>query len=642
MLDFIWLIPAIPLGSSLLLGLLGWKIRSRRVVAAVACGAVLLAFLLSALAVWQLGSLADPGGHRVSLGEWIVGGSLQIGEERDAALRVEWAFLLDGLSGLMILVVTGVGFWIHLYSVGYMWEDRGFNRYFAFLNLFTGMMLILVLGSSFPVMFVGWEGVGLCSYLLIGFWYDRDSCAQAGRKAFLVNRIGDAGFLLGMAGLFAAFGTLEIGEIIGTVQAGGGPGEAWLTALALLLFLGACGKSAQVPLFVWLPDAMAGPTPVSALIHAATMVTAGVYLVCRCAALFLAAPVALGVVAAIGVVTLLVGGIIALLQTDIKKVLAYSTVSQLGYMFLAAGVGAFSTAMFHLMTHAFFKAVLFLGAGAVIHAVGGEQDLRKMGGLYRFLPWTGTAMLLGALSMVGIPGFAGFFSKDGVLLGAWAGGHRGIWILGALGAGLTGFYIFRLWFLVFIGKSRLSPGTEPHEAPFSMRSALVVLGVLSVAGGWIGIPAVLGGGNWLGRRLQQALPASPGDHAVALPTEFLLMGAALGAGLVGLYLARRWSLARPSETSMAARGGLGHLRALVASRFYVDELYDRLVVKPFYRICRWSDRFDARVVDGLVNGSGALAMIGGHLLKLFQTGYVRNYALSFLIGAVVILWVVLS
>jgi NADH-quinone oxidoreductase subunit L len=519
-----------------------------------------------------------------------------------------------------------------------MHGDRGYWRFFAYLNLFTGMMLVLVLGSSFPVMFVGWEGVGLCSYLLIGFWYQEEFRAQAGRKAFIVNRIGDAGFLLAVAAVFCCFGTLEIGTVMDTVTAGAGPGIAWLTAIAVLLFVGACGKSAQVPLYVWLPDAMAGPTPVSALIHAATMVTAGVYMVCRCAALYSAAPVAAAVVTAVGLVTLLLAGTIALQQNELKKVLAYSTVSQLGYMFVAAGVGAYTAAMFHLMTHAFFKAVLFLGAGSVMHALGDEEDMRKMGGLRKALPWTGTAMLLGSLSMIGVPGFAGFFSKDGILLGAYTAEQRWVWFFATLGAILTGFYIFRLIFMTFYGDSRVDPELHPHESPWSMRIALVVLGALSVAGGWIGIPALLGGANRLGHWLQPVFPA--GDHEGAHPPaslEFLLMGLATAAGLVGLYLAWRWTVARPEEGDHLA-AGFARLQQLVAAKFYVDELYARAVLVPYDRLCRALNRFDAGVIDGAVNACGFTSSLGGHILKLFQTGFVRNYTLSFLIGAGVILW----
>jgi len=418
MLHFLWLIPVLPLAGFVVNGLGGRGYLSKRAVSWVGCGSVLLAFVLSVGMVGQLGrleSVREGGGLRVErelrrvtleVGEWIPGG------ESPGGLAVPWGFTLDPLSGVMLLVVTGVGFLIHVYSVGYMGGEGGYYRYFAYLNLFMAMMLTLVLASSFPVMFVGWEGVGLCSYLLIGFEFEKEAASAAGKKAFLVNRVGDLGFFLGMVWIFAAFGTLNIAGVM--AGASRVPVEV-ATGIGVLLFIGACGKSAQVPLYVWLPDAMAGPTPVSALIHAATMVTAGVYMVCRCAALYVRGPSALMVVGWVGALTALLAATMALRQNDIKRVLAYSTVSQLGTMFVAVGVGAFSAAMFHLMTHAFFKALLFLGAGSVIHALGGEQDLRRMGGLRRHLPVTYGTFLLGTLAIAGVPGFSGFFSKDEIL-----------------------------------------------------------------------------------------------------------------------------------------------------------------------------------------------------------------------------------
>jgi NADH-quinone oxidoreductase subunit L len=665
MLDLIWLIPIVPLIMAAFIGLFGAWALPRRLVGWLACGAILFSFVVGLGAVLELRGLPAGEGHRVSLGEWVVAGPIETFLGVETELSVDWAFRLDVLSGLMVLVVTGVGFFIHLYSIGYMHGDRGYWRFFAYLNLFTGMMLVLVLGSSFPVMFVGWEGVGLCSYLLIGFWYHEEFRAQAGRKAFIVNRIGDAGFLLGVMGLFGAFGTFEIQPVMAEIAAGHGPGTTMLTVFALLLFIGACGKSAQVPLYVWLPDAMAGPTPVSALIHAATMVTAGVYMVCRSAALFTAAPVASAVVTAVGMVTLLVAGSIALQQNELKKVLAYSTVSQLGYMFVAAGVGAYTAAMFHLMTHAFFKAVLFLGAGSVMHALGDEEDMRKMGGLQKALPWTGTAMLLGSLSMIGVPGFAGFFSKDGILLGAYSAGQKGIWFLGVVGAMMTGFYIFRLIFMTFYGSSRVAPELHPHESPWSMRIALVVLGALSVVGGWIAIPAVLGGNDWLAHRLEAVFPAHHVEHPSAL-VEFGLMAIATGFGLIGVYLAWRWSIGKPQESQQLARSFAG-VRRLLADKYYVDELYDKTVVKPFYGSCRVSNRFDATVVDGLVNGTrhvtvgasylsafydnwvvdGMVNLIGysfrfgSWVLRRFQTGLVQSYAAFMVFGLFVLVTIYL-
>ncbi len=499
MLQLLWLIPLLPFVGFVVNGLLGGRVLPRRVVAAVGCGTVLVSLVLSAGAVMELGHLEGPapagleveaGAHRVTqtLYTWI-----PLGRAADGtALEINWAYTLDPLSAVMLLVVTGVGFLIHVYSIGYMRQEEqaGFARFFSYLNLFMAMMLTLVLGASLPVVFVGWEGVGLCSYLLIGFYYERMfdettrmSCADAGRKAFMTNRIGDMGFVLGMLLLFMATGTLEIQGILSQV---GGLGTGICTAAAPLLFLGACGKSAQIPLFVWLPDAMAGPTPVSALIHAATMVTAGVYVTCRMGALYLAAPAAMMTVAIVGAITAVFAATIGLCQNDIKKVLAYSTVSQLGYMMLAAGVGAYTAAIFHLMTHAFFKALLFLGAGSVIHALSGEQNIRRMGGLGRHLPWTHGTFVIAGLAIAGIFPLSGFFSKDEIL---WMAFNQSpiYWVLGVGGALLTAFYMTRLYILVFRGEERFSDEARHHlhESPRSMTAPLVVLAVLSFAGGWI-------------------------------------------------------------------------------------------------------------------------------------------------------------
>jgi NADH-quinone oxidoreductase subunit L len=511
MFHYLWLIPLLPLLGFVVNGLFGARL-GKRFVTVVGCGTVLLAFLVSAASVYELATadlgsyaLQESTGLRVSeehrraelvVWEWIPG--VDDGGS-EPSLSVPWVLTLDSLSAVMLLVVTGVGFLIHVYSVGYMGGDGSYWRYFSYLNLFMASMLTLVLGGAFPVMFVGWEGVGLCSYLLIGYWYETETNAQAGRKAFITNRIGDAGFLLGVLLLWGAFGTMEIAPVMDSLGSGHhGVGVGVLTAAALLLFVGACGKSAQVPLFVWLPDAMAGPTPVSALIHAATMVTAGVYMVCRCAALYVSAPVALATVAVVGAATALFAATIGLAQDDIKKVLAYSTVSQLGYMFLAAGVGAFTGAMFHLMTHAFFKALLFLGAGAVIHALHHEQDMRKMGALKGRLPWTYGTFLVGWLAISGIFPLSGFWSKDEILLGAFVT-NKGLWLVGLAGALLTALYMTRLVGLTFWGESRLEPKLEGHvqEAPGSMKWVLVALAVLSLLGGALGVPGVHVLDRWL-------------------------------------------------------------------------------------------------------------------------------------------------
>jgi NADH-quinone oxidoreductase subunit L len=528
--------------------------------------------------------------------------------------------------------------------------------FFAYLNLFMAMMLTLVLGDNLLVMFVGWEGVGLCSYLLIGFFYDRPfdlrtglTCADAGRKAFITNRIGDFAFLIGMLFLAVRYGTFRFPEIAAAVASGGD--HALLVGIGLLLFLGACGKSAQIPLYVWLPDAMAGPTPVSALIHAATMVTAGVYMVTRMSALYAAAPEAMAVMAVVGAATSLFAATMGITATDIKKVLAYSTVSQLGYMFAAAGVGAYTAAMFHLTTHAFFKALLFLAAGSVIHGLSGRQDIREMGGVRRFMPVTFFTFLVGCLAIAGIPGLSGFFSKDELLWSAWSSGHPLVWGLLALSAGLTALYMFRLLYLVFYGASR-APHQEgdhgqahAHESPASMTVPLVLLAVLSIAGGWIGIPAALTGGrdinllhHWLAPAVAMpthGVAGRPGPPHTRL--EMGLMAVAVAIALLGIGIA--WTVYRRREAlagAVAAR--VGPLYRMARNLYWVDELYEAVVIRPFYVLCRWSARFDRYVIDGLVNASGFTADFTGQVIKLFQTGYVRHYALLFLAGVVAILF----
>jgi NADH-quinone oxidoreductase subunit L len=659
LLNLLWAIPLLPLAGFAVNGLLGRRYLSKGAVSAIACGTVLASFLLSAGAVWQLGHLegvaSGPGlevdreARRVTqtAAEWLSGGSLPGGE----TFSVPWGFTLDPLSAVMLLVVTGVGFLIHVYSVGYMSHEGGYYRYFSYLNLFMAMMLVLVLGSSFAVMFVGWEGVGLCSYLLIGFDFEKDAASDAGKKAFLVNRMGDMGFILGMAWIFGAFGTLSFAGVMGRV---GSVSPAVATGMGLLLFVGACGKSAQIPLYVWLPDAMAGPTPVSALIHAATMVTAGVYMVSRCSALFVRGPGALLVVGVVGAVTALLAATMALRQTDIKKVLAYPTVSQLGYMFLAAGVGAFSAAIFHLMTHAFFKALLFLGSGSVIHAMSGEQDLRRMGGLRKHLPVTYGTFLVATLAIAGIPGFSGFFSKDEILwksYGAgnpWQLGGVGFWAVGVVTAGLTAFYMFRLVFLAFHGEGRMDAETahHVHESPRVMTVPLLVLAALSVAGGWVGIPKVLSLGfdvNVFERYLAPVFEAGGKGAESAGETgglELGLMVLALGVVAAGIFLAHRFYVKRPEVPERMARS-FPVLARLLANKYYVDELYETAVLGPVRRLCALFGEFDRKVVDGVVNAAGAVAEVAAQVLKLFQTGYVRNYALAFFLGALALLWYLL-
>ena len=664
MIHILWVVPLLPFAGFAVNGLLGARVLPRKVVGWIACAAVLASFVIALGAVSGLGHLpeATPPGlvvdheaHRVTqtLYEWI-----PLGPGKDGhTVSVAWSYVLDPLSAVMLLVVTGVGLLIHLYSIGYMeHEDRaGFARFFAYLNLFMGMMLVLVLGGSLPVLFVGWEGVGLCSYLLIGFWYDRMfdakagmSVADAGRKAFLVNRIGDTGFILGTLLLLSALGTMEIQGILKGVP---GLSAGMATAAALLLFVGVCGKSAQIPLYVWLPDAMAGPTPVSALIHAATMVTAGVYVLARLAGLYVASPVAMTVVAVTGGLTALVAATLGVAQTDIKKVLAYSTVSQLGYMVLAAGVGAFGASVFHLMTHAFFKALLFLGAGSVIHALSGEQDIMKMGGLRRRLPWTHATFLIGTLAIAGVPPLAGFFSKDEFLWSALTGrgGNLVLWLAGVLTAGLTAFYMTRLYMLTFAGPSRLTHEAEHHlhESPMVMLLPLILLAIGSAFAGLVGVPHFLGGDavpNLFEHWLEPVMPAVTGvathgaagaGEAAAPLSEWAAMIVALLASAAGIALG--YTMYRngplPERPSLGVR--------LVRGRYFVDEAYDRLIVGPYRFLCRLGAALDARVVDGLVNAVGFVTDLTGEMLRLTQTGYVRNYALGFFGGTILILYYVL-
>ena len=649
MIDLIWLIPLLPLAGALVLGVVGSRL-PRGAVGLVGCGTVLASFVLSLGAVWELARF--PQGERWFetdvLGTWMPLGSVGAGR----VLEIPWGFALDPISAVMVLVVTGVGFLIHVYSVGYMAHERGVARFFSYLNLFMAMMLTLVLGNNMLVMFVGWEGVGLCSYLLIGFFYDKPfdertglTCADAGRKAFITNRIGDFAFLVGMLMLATSYGTLHFREISEAVTRTAAGHPALLVGVGLLLFLGACGKSAQIPLYVWLPDAMAGPTPVSALIHAATMVTAGVYMVTRMSALYTAAPEAMAIVATVGALTAIFAATMGITATDIKKVLAYSTVSQLGYMFAAAGVGAYVAAMFHLMTHAFFKALLFLGAGSVIHGLAGQQDITRMGGMRRLMPVTFATFAVAALAISGIPGLSGFFSKDEILWGAWSAGHPVVWAVLALAAGVTAFYMFRLVFLVFSGSFRGTHEEEhhAHESPPSMTVPLVILAVLSVAGGWIGIPAALTGGadiNVLHHWLAPALPGwhepeeAAGHHEAS--AELGLMGVAVAVALAGIALA--WTIYRRRE-QLAARlaAASGPLYRMVRNLYWVDELYDAVVIRPFYRLSHWSAMFDRWIVDGFVSATGVTADLSGQVIKLFQTGYVRNYALLFLAGVVIVL-----
>jgi len=612
----------VPLAGTVFNVLLGRRV-SRAVVATVACLAVALAFATSLRAFFSLpadGALID------DAYSWIRAGSL----------NVDLALVGDRLSVLMCLIVTGVGFLIHVYSIGYMSHDSDVARYFAYLNLFTASMLLLVLGADLPVMFIGWEGVGLCSYLLIGFWYEDVEKAKAGMKAFIVNRVGDAGFLLGMFLLFWAMSahgnaSLRFADINAAAPS---LGVATATAVALLLFVGATGKSAQIPLFVWLPDAMAGPTPVSALIHAATMVTAGVYMIARLHGLYAFAPRALHLVATVGALTALFAATVAITQNDIKKVLAYSTISQLGYMFVGLGVGAYAAAIFHLMTHAFFKALLFLCAGSVIHAMGGEQDIRKMGGLRHLMPTTSLTFLVATLAIAGVPGLSGFFSKDEILSAAFTGGHYGIWITGVATAGLTAFYMTRLLVLTFYGVYRGDPLAYGgiHESPASMTIPLSILAVLAAVGGYVGVPALLGGHNALGSFLEPVL----GSHEAHMGAvvEFGLMASSVALALAGIWLAVVLYTAAPDADEQLGRRMGGAYRT-VAGAYFVDALYGRVFVRGAVgwgrALWRW---VDVGLIDALVNGTGTAAQRLSASVRRWATGNVADYAMSLLVGVV--------
>ena len=639
----LWIVPALPLVGFLLCLLLGRRL-GKSFVSVVGPGSVGLA----TIAAWSrlVPYLAGDGKPVIErLAPWIAAGNFSV----DFSLR------LDPLSALMVSFVTFVGFLIHVYSIGYMKldeTDAGYARYFAYLNLFLFAMLVLVLANNFLLMFVGWEGVGLCSYLLIGYYYEREYAADAGRKAFVVNRIGDFGFLLGMFGVFSLFGTLDFDSVFTNAAADPGRYAPGLTAVCLLLFLGAVGKSAQVPLHVWLPDAMAGPTPVSALIHAATMVTAGVYMVTRCNVLFRLAPQAMFVVAVVGGVTAIFAAVIAIAQNDIKKVLAYSTVSQLGYMFLACGVGAYVAGMFHVLTHAFFKACLFLGSGAVIHSLGGEQDMRRMGGLGRRLPLTYRTFLVATLALAGIPPLAGFFSKDAILVGVFAAHQTVLFGLGLLTAGLTAFYMFRLVSLTFAGDFRGTPeqAAHVHEAPPSMTIPLVILAFLSAVAGFLGLPEVFGeSANRIAAFLAPIFlriglaSDEPPAHALSPATEWLLIGASVAVAVIGILVAWNWYVKRRGEPAARVAASFPALYRLVAEKFRIDELYGVLFVRPFTWLARvlWKV-VDVLIIDGVLNAGAFLVELVGDVLRFLQTGNVRNYALTFLIGIVALLLIVLA
>jgi NADH-quinone oxidoreductase subunit L len=714
-LDLIWLIPLFPLCGALLMLLFGRLLDPQpasavavaagvehthdehdhhhehghshshghhhasplKVLVSLICpGMVLISLLLSIGAVWQLTD--RPGRIYWSIQyTWLAGLPFHMMDGRMATFNADWGFLLDPLSAVMILVVTGIGFLIHVYSTGYMAHDNGYYRFFGYLNLFIFFMLMLVLANNYALLFVGWEGVGLCSYLLIGFYFQKKSAGDAGKKAFIVNRVGDAGFILGMLLMFSVLGTVRFVDVNALLRSGHFHAETAgfgvLSATALLFFIGATGKSAQFPLYVWLPDAMEGPTPVSALIHAATMVTAGVYMVARSSALFQLTPQTLNIVAGIGAFTAIFAATIALVQNDIKRVLAYSTVSQLGYMFLALGVGAYWVAVFHLFTHAFFKALLFLGSGSVIHAMGGEQDMRHMGDLKKKIPITCWTMWVGSVAIAGIPGFAGFFSKDEILWQAYSSpaGSKALWFVGLVTAGLTAFYMWRLMNLTFYGKSRVAPeaAAHIHESPPAMTVPLVLLAVGGVFAGWLSVPHAWsllserfhGFEHWLEPAFASAAVEAAQGGAHDASTEWILMGISVAVAIIGIVVARYFYHHKPAVPDTLEKS-LKPLHGLLYNKYYVDEVYDFLLVDG---LCKGGGEalgaFDRNVVDGAVNGAGWITRfssrvsmwwdtwivdgavrLGSFTVKLLsypvcilQTGRVQAYALFVVVGVLV-------
>jgi NADH-quinone oxidoreductase subunit L len=658
--NYLWLIPFFPLVGSIINGLLGKKVlKSEKLIGTLGTAAIGLSFVVSCRYFFQL--LGDTEKvHEIALfGDLGSGTWMTVGQ-----LHIDWGFLLDPLSALMIMVVTGVGSLIHLYSIGYMHGEEGFYRYFSYLNLFCFSMLMLVLGNNALVMFVGWEGVGLCSYLLIGYYFEKKSAGDAAKKAFVVNRVGDFGFLVGLMLLFWTLGLehgvwtvrfteiAEFGHLLGT-------GSLVVTVATLCFFVGATGKSAQIPLFTWLPDAMEGPTPVSALIHAATMVTAGVYMIGRMNGLFAMAPDTMMVVAIVGAATALFAASIGLAQNDIKRVLAYSTVSQLGYMFLAMGVGAFTAGIFHLMTHAFFKACLFLGSGSVIHGMhhayhhahlhDDPQDMRNMGGLRKKMPITFWTFLISTIAIAGIPGFSGFFSKDEILWWAFGSSRGGwiLWLVGAVAAGMTAFYMFRLVFMTFFGEQRTDARAKDHipESGLTITIPLMVLGVLALIGGFVGVPHVLGGllGH-IPNKIEEFLAPVfhhtqqlHGIEAHGTPAlEFSLMGVSIGIAVVGIFLAWVMYVKNP-ELPGKFVGSFRWLHRAIFNKWYVDELYDALFVNPTKKLGTFCWKgFDVKVVDGIVNGFGYLVRGFSQVLRITQTGQIHAYAMTMVFGMVIL------
>jgi NADH-quinone oxidoreductase subunit L len=628
MTEIFWLIPFIPIISSFILAIFG-KSLPKKYISFQACSAVLASFVISLISFFGLLQTSQESYPLVkSLFTWIKSGSF----------KIDFSLQFDPLSAVMAMVVSGVGFIIHVYSVGYMAKDKSYARYFTYLNLFTFAMLLLVMSSNIVLMFVGWEGVGLCSYLLIGFWFERDSAANAGKKAFIVTRIGDLGFLLGIFFIITHVGSAEFTAINGAIS-GGVITQGLATLIALLLFMGAVGKSAQIPLYVWLPDAMEGPTPVSALIHAATMVTAGVYMVSRMNLLYALSGTAAVVVGIVGAVTAVFAATMALTHNDIKRVLAYSTISQIGYMFIGCGVGAYAAGMFHLYTHAFFKSLLFLSAGSVMHALSGELDMRKMGGLRKYLPWTYPAFLIGAIAIAGVPFLSGFFSKDAILTQAFAHKQYFVWILGIFGAVLTAFYMFRLIFLTFHGEEHLEPEAKEHlhESPPVMIIPLGILAFFSTIAGFIGLPVVFGEKlNWFKQFLEPVMKPGPEPH-LSIQTEWLLILISVAVALLGIYIAYIFYIKKP-QTPHQLNAKFPYIYKLLYNKYYVDEIYNAVFVKPTVRGSEIIyDNFDLKVIDGAVNGSASVTGLSGKILSYLQTGLIKDYALVFLFGVILFL-----
>jgi NADH-quinone oxidoreductase subunit L len=621
MKTIIGLIVLWPLAGFLLNGL-GRNIWSKKTIATQATGYIFASFIFSLLAFWNV---QEQGAITVHYFDFI----------NTSTVKIPFDFRVDALSSLFLLVITGVGTLIHLYSSAYMHEETAphYARYFAYLNLFIFSMLLLVLGDNYVIMFIGWEGVGLCSYLLIGYWFTNTTYNNAAKKAFIMNRIGDLGFLLAIFWLIVKLGTVSYGEVL-TAESLAKLSSTDITAITLLLFVGAMGKSAQIPLYTWLPDAMAGPTPVSALIHAATMVTAGIYMITRTNIFYTHSEIAQTVVAIIGISTALLAATIAIKQNDIKKVLAYSTVSQLGYMFLGLGVGAYSGAVFHVITHAFFKALLFLAAGSVIHAMHHEQDIRKMGGLKSKLPITHLTFLIGCIAIAGVPPFSGFFSKDEILAAAYAKNPI-YWFLGLIGAAMTAFYMFRLYATTFLGQFR---GTDAqashlHESPISMTIPLIILAVLSAVGGAMGVPEILGGHHWLGHHLSSIIGAEQALH-LSHTTEWILMGTSVTIAVIALLIAiGKYSKQADGEPQTA-------LGKFLYNKWLVDELYEKAIVQPLNRFAGFlKEVVEKNVIDGLVNGTGKLMQYGARQTRLMQSGQVGYYIL-FMVLSIVLLFLI--